>query len=170
MPPYGLKTIMHWVRTVLAGETDPMLWTSLDDRLRLTLAQGWILETLGVPDDDLAEDLADEDTDNPCLPTLLAHLSDRWRSVYADLEGDFGILDRAFVVGVDMELIILTGPEYVGESRAGTPILAHCFIIKFENDEWKIAALARRIPVPGWPPTAQIIPNLEFEGDRVSDG
>jgi len=117
---------------------------------------------LGRPDDDLAEDLADDETNNPQFTTMLEFLVDRWRTVYADLQGEFGVFDRAFIVGVDMELIILAGTEYIGEVPAGTPIPGHCFIIRFENDAWKIAALARRIPIPGWPPSEQVVPGLEF--------
>jgi len=162
MPTHGMETVFRWARTALAGRPDPSLWTTLDDRLRLALAQEWVLGTLGAPDDDLAEDLADEETDNARFSSMLDDLASRWSSVYADLRGEFGVLDRSYIVGVDMELLILAGPEYVGESRAGTPIHAHCFIIRFENDEWKIAALARRIPVPGWPPTEQTVPDLEL--------
>lgn len=162
MPQQGMTTVFDWVKTVLAGKSDPTLWTTLDDRLRLTLAQGWVLGTFDTPDDDLAEDLADEDTDNAHFSIMLEYFADRWRSAYADLQGNFGIFDQAYIVGVDMELITLAGEEYIGYVPAGTPIPAHCFVIRFENDDWKIAALARRLPVPGWPPTEKIIPGLEF--------
>jgi hypothetical protein len=155
MDPDGIDAITSWVRTLHEGGSPRSLWTALDDGLRLALAQGWVLYALGEPNDDVAEDLADEDTDNAQFPLMLGQFANRWRSVYAILKGQFGVLEQSYLVGVDMELVVLTGPEHIGPIRADVSLPAHCFIIRFENDEWKIAALARRLPVPGWPPAEQ---------------
>jgi hypothetical protein len=56
-------------------------------------------------------------------------------------------------VAPDLEKVIITGPEHVGEFEAGAQIPAHTFITRFDGEMWIIAALARRLPVPGWPPT-----------------
>lgn len=169
MDPSGVDTITCWVRLVREGGSSRSLWTTLDDRLRLALAQGWVLHVLGGPDDDVAEDLADEDTDNPHFPAMIDFFVRRWQSVYAILKGRFGVFERSYLVGVDMELIVLTGPEHIGVVKADMEIPAHCFIIRFENDEWKIAALARRLPVPGWPPTEQDVSALMIDDPRASN-
>lgn len=99
MDSYGAHVIGSWVRTVLAGEADRAIWTALGDRLRLTLAQGWVLQTCGLLGDDLAEDLADEETANSQFGTMLEYLADMWRSTYADLRGDFGVsIERSLLV------------------------------------------------------------------------
>jgi hypothetical protein len=162
MDPNGVDTIVRWVKAVHELNPRRTLWTTLDDRLRLALAQGWVLHSVGNPDDDTAEDLADEDTDNPQFPIMLEQLARRWQSVYAALQGEIGVADRTTLIGIDMELIVLTGPEHIGPVRAGVAIPAHCFIIRFENEEWKLAALARRLPIPGWPPTEQVVAGLEI--------
>lgn len=64
-------------------------------------------------------------------------------------------------VGVDMELVILTEPQHIGYVEANTPMMAHSFIVRRRDHDWVIAALARRLPIPGWPPTEQDISGLD---------
>jgi hypothetical protein len=120
------------------------------------------LHTCGKPDDDLAEDLAADDSDSPHFATMSEEMVSRWRNSYRVLRAEIGVLCQVNIVGVDMELVVLTGPEYIGTAREN-PILAHCFIVRFEDDEWKIAALARRLPVPGWPPKEHAVPGLGID-------
>jgi hypothetical protein len=87
MDPDGVDAITSWARTLHEGGSHRSLWTAFDDRLRLALAQGWVLHVLGEQDDDVAEDLADEDTDNTQFPAMLDQFANRWRSVYAILKG-----------------------------------------------------------------------------------
>lgn len=66
------------------------------------------------------------------------------------------------MAGAGLELVVLTGPEHVGEVQAAGPVPAHSFITRLaEGGDWVIASLARRLPVPGWPPAEQEIPYLE---------
>jgi hypothetical protein len=161
--PDGADIVIAWLGLVHgAVDTDLALWRMLDDPLRLSLTQGWVLHQTKNVDEDLAEDLAADDSDNPKFNLMLEALTEHWRRVYTALSGEIGVLHQINIVGVDMELVVLTGPEYIGLAQG--PIPAHCFVVRFEDDEWRIAALARRLPVPGWPPTEQVIPGLGVDG------
>lgn len=163
--PSGAQTVIKWLRLMHRPDSNGQaLWRMLDDPLRLALAQGWVLYVGDDTDDDLAEDLADEDSNCPRFDAMIDSLVQRWQNVYIALRDDIGVLRRTSIVGVDMELIILTGPEYIGEARTNVTIPAHCFVVRYEDEEWRIAALARRLPVPGWPPTEEVIPGLGVDG------
>lgn len=162
--PSGAETVIEWLALVHASKCeDPALWRMLDDPLRLALTQGWVLHNGGDTDDDLAEALADEDSNGPQFESMINALIQHWQHVYAALREEIGILQQSHIVGVDMELIVLTGPEYIGEVQAGS-VSAHCFVVRYEDEEWRIAALARRLPVPGWPPREEVIPGLSIDG------
>jgi hypothetical protein len=163
--PDGAETVIAWLRLVYgAAEANPALWRLLDDPLRLSLAQGWVLHQTRNIDEDLAEELAADDSGSPQFDSMMGDLVDHWRKVYVALRDEIGILHHINIVGVDMELVVLTGPEHIGPAQGEAPIPAHCFVVRFEDDEWRIAALARRLPVPGWPPTEEIIPGLSIDG------
>lgn len=163
--PDGADTVIAWLRLVHgAGDADLAVWRMLDDPLRLSLAQGWVLRQTRNVDEDFAEDLAADDSDNPKFNLMLGALVEHWRRVYVALRGEIGVLYQINIVGVDMELVVLTGPEHIGHMQEAVQIPAHCFVVRFEDDEWRIAALARRLPVPGWPPTEQVIPGLGIDG------
>jgi hypothetical protein len=161
--PAGLDVVNDWVAELYGPSPGRGLWTSLDDPLRLALAQGWVLYTIGHPDQAMAEALAQPDSDHPGFEAMLDALVQQWQSIYQALSRGSGVLHRTMVVGVNMELVVLTSPEYIGKYAAGAQIPAHSFITSLtDRGEWIIAALARRLPVPGWPPTEAVIPNLEI--------
>jgi hypothetical protein len=162
--PGGHETVTRWISLVHGVATNADLWTCLDDRLRLTLAQGWLLATIGHPDEDLAEDLAADDSDHELFDAMLSDLVVHWRAVYRALKEGSGLSDRTRLVGAGMELVVLTDPEHVGVIEADTAIPAHCFITRLEADTWLIAALARRLPVPGWPPREEVVLGLGIDG------
>ena len=78
--PGGRELVMNWISRLHGDRPDRFLWEALDDRLRLALAQGWVLGTAGVQNDDLAEDLAAEDCDGPGFERMLEWLIEHWRS------------------------------------------------------------------------------------------
>lgn len=158
--PGGLSTVLEWARTLHSSEPDRRLWTMLDDDLRLALTQAWTLNTIGHPDDDLARALAASTLEGPLAEEMFAAYVKRWRQVYKMLAGDFGIWGSPMPISVDMELVILTDPHHIGCVEANTAVSAHSFVVKRQGDEWVIAALARRLPIPGWPPTEEDISGL----------
>ncbi|SBW22924.1 hypothetical protein FDG2_3315 [Candidatus Protofrankia californiensis] len=161
--PGGAATVTRWIRDLYGREPGHSLWVVLDDPLRLALAQGWVLGELGLRDDDLAEDLAADDSNNRRFGEMLAALAEHWRSVYSTLRHDAGLLKAVNVAGAGMELVVMTAPEHIGRYPEGATIPAHSFVTRLEADEWVIAALARRLPVPGWPPSEQNVPGLEID-------
>jgi hypothetical protein len=88
--------------------------------LRLALAQGWILTVEDSEDDHLAEDLAGLSPESDRFEEMLGYLIARWRKVYADLKSGSGVLNQVNLVGVDMELVVLTSPDCIGTFDAGT--------------------------------------------------
>lgn len=137
------------------------LWFALDDNLRLCFAQGWLMTT-GRDDlakrDKLAAALAGGV--HELFPEMLQHLVKHWRHVYADLNCQPALIGATDLVGPDMELVMFTSDEYAGPYPAGARIPAHSFITHYVNGAWKIAATARRLPIPGWPPTEQEVAGL----------
>jgi hypothetical protein len=158
--PGGLSVVSRWVADLYHARNGRVLWCVLDDKLRLALSQGWILDALDQVDDVLAASLSVEDSTSRHFDTMLDDLIVSWRSAYEMIREDFGVWCDTTFVGVDMELVVLTSPEHSGYHPAGAAIPAHSFITRLRGHEWKIAALARRLPVPGWPPTEETIPGL----------
>jgi hypothetical protein len=166
--PGGWDVARDWVAKLHSENPGPTLWTALDDRLRLTMAQVWVLMTLGHQDDDLAEDLADAESGNVHFQEMLGSLIVRWRTVYGDLKDGMSLLRHTELVGADMELVVLMSDAAAEVYAAGAPTPCHSFITKLESDRWYIAALARRLPVPGWPPSEETIPGLTIDGTPPS--
>jgi hypothetical protein len=130
--PGGLEVVARWMSSLHSPATGDDVWTALDDRLRLALAQGWVFGKLGRIDEDLAEDLAADDSDNQMFGEMLADLISHWRVVYQGLRGDFGLYNQPILVGAGMELVVATGPEHIGPVSAGEAIPAHCFITRLD--------------------------------------
>lgn len=158
--PGGVQTVWMWLDAVRAEAPSPLLWVLLDDAVRLALAQGWIMHQADTdPDitrrdrDDLAYALASRDIQHPLAAPMLADLHQHWQQVYALILGGHGVVNQVNTVAPDMEAVVLTGPEHVGRFESGAHILAHTFITRLVGDTWIIAATARRLPQPGWPPT-----------------
>lgn len=161
--PGGHETVFRWVSLVHSDNVNAEVWSCLDDRLRLALAQGWLLSTVDHPDEDLAEELAADDSDHELFNAMLIDLVTHWRAVYSGLKDGSGLWAQPTLVGAAMELVVLTSPEYVGTITARSAIPAHSFITRLEADTWFIAALARRLPVPGWPPTEEAVQGLGID-------
>jgi hypothetical protein len=117
--PGGLGAVSSWVEELFGWTPGSGLWTSLDDTLRLALAQGWILTVDGGRDDELAEPLSHRYPQSDRFDEMLGDLIDHWQQVYVVLEDGAGVLDQVNLVSVDMELVVLTGPERLGSFSAG---------------------------------------------------
>ncbi|QFZ22736.1 hypothetical protein [Saccharothrix syringae] len=163
--PGGLATVLDWAAELHGDEPGWHLWAVLDGPLRLALAQAWVLNTAGRVDDRRAATLAEANPDSSDAESMLDWYIAHWRRVYDMLAGDFGVFGAPTLVGVDMELVVLVESQHVGYVEAGGPPMAgHSFIVKLRDNDWVIAALSRRLPVPGWPPTEEEIPGLGLDG------
>ena len=93
---------------------------------------------------------------------MLSVYVEHWRGVYADLKCKPCLVVGANeLVGIYMEMVIVTSEEYVGEYPDPHPgVPGHTFLTRLIDDEWFIAANSRRLPRPGWPPTEEEIPGL----------
>lgn len=171
VPGGGTATVFEWLERI--AEPDPpveIIWDSLDDPLRLALAQGWLLHAQVVTVDDPERDehaqaLSARGSTHPLFETLFADLVAHFHHAYRDIDGKPALVGHTETVGVGLELIVFTTDE-VGEAYNGEgPLPAHTFITRHLGDnEWVIAANARRLPLPGWPPSEQTIPGLEIDG------
>jgi len=111
---------------------------------------------------DLAHALTPVDASHPLYMEMLADLHDFWRNAYRGVLDESGVVNQTNLVAPDMEIVILTPPEYIGRIDGEQPVPVHCFVTRYaESDGWVIAALSRRLPVPGWPPTERQLPGWE---------
>jgi hypothetical protein len=160
--PGGLEVVTEWIQELFGPTPGLRLWSALDNPLRLALAQGWVLNTQGQPEQSRAEALAQLNSTDSEFDVMFSALVEHWQGVYSTLQHGSGVLGRINPVGIDLEAVVLTSPEYIGDYRGPAAIPAHSFIARLsDNRVWTIAALARRLPVPGWPPTEQTIPDFE---------
>jgi hypothetical protein len=166
--PGGVEVVTEWVDTLYGSSSYDKLWTSLDAPLRLALAQGWVMWIESSNPELVSRDereatatqLASENSDHRLFREFQRALIDRWRVVYSMLEPGYGILAQTNIVGVQLELVVLTALEHVGKVEAAQQIPVHSFITRLDGSNWTIAALARRLPVPGWPPPEATVPGL----------
>ena len=171
-PGGGTAMVFEWLERLADPEPQvDIIWDSLDDPLRLAFAQEWLLReevvTAGDPDRDLqAEQLAARSSAHPLFNTFYVDLVAWLRHVYADIDGKPALVGHTETVGVGLELIVFTNDEVAANYDGQGPLPAHAFITRHQGQgDWLIAANARRLPVPGWPPSEQSIPSLQIDGD-----
>lgn len=166
IPAGGTALVYSWLNTLVDTDPGPLFWAALDQPLRLCLAQAWMMNNgySASPERDVvAEQLSRVLSDHPLSSKLLADTSAHMREVYSDLGEAPALVDVTDLVGMDMELVVITSEDFVGDYPAGAQIPVHCFVTKLTDGEWRIAANARRMPVPGWPPTENSIPGLAID-------
>lgn len=168
----GTALVFEWLTRIV--EADPpveLIWGSLDDPLRLCMAQSWLLGTGVVTADDprrdaQAEELAARRSTHPLFERFYSWLVAHYQYVYKAIDGNPCIVGTTETVGVDLELVAFSSEEHVGSYGPGQSVPAHSFITRHVGeDQWVIAANARRLPVPGWPPTEQALPGLLVDGN-----
>lgn len=158
--PAGGTEIAHEWLTRLRHEDDA-LWFTLDENLRLCLAQGWLMAT--GRDEPRKRDkraAALVSGIHKRFPAMLHDLVEHWQRVYEDLDYTPAIVDVTDLVAPDMEMVMFTRQEFVGPYSAGDLIPTHSFITHYVDGVWKIAATSRRLPVPGWPPAESEVAGL----------
>lgn len=171
VPGGGTALVLEWLTRIV--EPNPpveLIWGSLDGPLRLANAQSWLMATdeaaaNGARRDAVAEQLAARESTHPRFGEFFDALLARYRGVYSEVDGKPCLVGATETVGVDLELVVFSSEHYVGRHEAAEPFPAHSFITRhIGNGEWVIAANARRIPVPGWPPT-EVLPGLLIDGN-----
>ncbi|MDT0261446.1 PIN domain-containing protein [Jatrophihabitans lederbergiae] len=114
LPGGGTGMVFEWLERI--AEPDPpveIVWDSVDDPLRLSLAQGWLLGTevvtLEDPDrDGHAEALSARGSTHPLFDTFYADLVAHFQQVYSDIDGNPALVGHTETVGVGLELIVFT--------------------------------------------------------------
>ena len=168
----GTALVLSWL-TELAVEEPAveLIWGALDTPLRLAMAQSWLLGSGHVMVDDpdseaIAEALSAADGLHALFAPMYEWLLSHFRHVYSGIDGNPYLSNATEVVGVEMELIAVTSKDHVGVHAAGVGVPMHSFITRHVNDDkWVIAANARRLPVPGWPPTERTLQGLLVDGN-----
>lgn len=169
----GTGLVLEWLTGLV--EPDPpvaLIWGSLDDPLRLAFTQGWLMgvEHPIVNDiaarDELAQALSARDGTHELFDDMFAALFVHLQNVYRDVDGKPCLVGMSETVGPDLELIAFSSEEFVGTHDGDKGVPVHSFITRhLGGDEWVIAANARRLPIPGWPPTEQTLPGLLIDGN-----
>jgi hypothetical protein len=149
-PPAGAGVVTGWLRDLFAERPPPGLWSVLDEPLRLALAQDWIWDR-GYVDDHAAHALAEARPEHDEFAELSGALVTRWRDRYAGLRGDRRVVGGTRVLGVDLELVLVTG----GGGAADGDAPPRPFVTRYTAGGWLIAATGRHLPVPGWPPSEE---------------
>jgi hypothetical protein len=172
VPAGGTAAVVAWLQELAIEDPGIGLWKVLVDDLRLALAQGWMLST-GEADNPernvAAHQLAQEEGVDKDFPEMFDFLIDHWRGVYSEIDGRPCLVSESDLVGVDMELVVVTSEKYAGQYAAGAAIPVHYFITQFVGGQWQIAANARRLPTPGWPPSERSVPGSSIvDGQRES--
>jgi hypothetical protein len=135
------------------------------------MAQSWLLGTGQVTADDphrdaQAEQLSARKGTHPLFERFYSWLVEHYQYVYRAIDGKPCIVGTTETVDVDLELIAFSSEEHVGSYGPGEPFPTHSFITRHVGEgEWIIAANARRLPVPGWPPTERVLPGLLIDGN-----
>jgi predicted nucleic acid-binding protein len=168
----GTALVFEWLSRI-ADDNPPveLIWDSLDCPLRLAMVQSWLLWTGAVTADHPhrdaeADQLSARQSTHPLFETFYSWLVEHCQDVYGAIDGKPCLVGTTETVGVDLELIVFSSEKYVGSYAPGEQIPAHSFITRHVGEgEWVIAANARRMPVPGWPPTEQVLPGLLIDGN-----
>lgn len=117
----------------------------LDDRLRLALAQGWILGETGQENQPAADALAERHSQHPDFAAMLTDLIENWQTIYTKLQDGIGVYQRTEIAGGNLGLVVLAAQDAAGPVTAGVGFPAHQFITRFTGERWAIAATARRL-------------------------
>jgi predicted nucleic acid-binding protein len=172
VPGGGTGLVFDWL-TRIAEPSPPaeVIWGSLDAPLRLAMAQSWLLGTGHVTADDpqrdtVAEQLSAVVSSHPLFEEFYRWLVAHYQHVYRAIDGKPCLVGATETGGLDLELVMFASEEHAGPYEAGVSLPVHTFITRHVGDgEWVIAANARRMPVPGWPPTEQVLPRVLIDGN-----
>ncbi|GAA3044438.1 hypothetical protein [Actinokineospora globicatena] len=167
--PYSANVVSEWLDGLFDGTPVRQLWPLFSPSLRTIYAQQWLYLQGRDRNDGVVKALSLEDANGTLAQQMFSDYSAHWKSVYSDLSSGHAFWDKADLVGPDMEIVVAFARIHQGFYSAGKSLPAHSFIVIFDEGIWRIAALARRIPVPGWPPTEQIIPGLLGDGPSVHE-
>jgi hypothetical protein len=151
----GVEAVNDWIDAVLVSGDLPRAWSLMAQDFRLAVTQGLIMgvapERTG--DNEFATALADAGPASAAFGPFAESLSAHWSTVYAGLADGFGYLDQSDPLAPGLELVVVVPGTEEREISAGEPVLVHSFIVEFDSERWLVAANARRLPVPGWPPS-----------------
>lgn len=152
--PSSGEAVAYWIETLRRGAVRN-LWAVLDDDLRLAVAQKYILRVVGGPDDAMAAELAARDSGHPHFGRMVGGEVRRWRQTHGALADPVAYPYQHARVGSCLEVLVVHGRR---QSDVAEPCL---FITRFGREcGWCVAATCERLPLPGWPPTDWIIPQL----------
>lgn len=154
-----------WVEAVMDRGDLRAAWAMTDPTLRLVLAQEWVWSNrhtplLGYRTDwrDVAEGLASSPSEHPLWERFAADRIREWHTVWKGFGArTWMALDRAEVVGVDLEIVSFVEPGAAStHGRGGRMAFARRLLLRHTGTGWLVAGLdGARLFRPGWPPSPE---------------
>ncbi|NUT33405.1 MAG: hypothetical protein HOV79_10050 [Hamadaea sp.] len=165
-PPFRA---MEWVASI-RNRDFPRTWDLTSTEFRLWLAQNWCYRNRNHPlvraagPQKLAEDLAND-------PAAEGELSDAFQDGVmrllaeniASLAEDCTPSINPRTLGIDLELAILLDPDTAPRDEHGQPywpadtVIEGFELIVKHQDDWRVHAIGKALPEPGWPPSWTMI-------------
>lgn len=144
-----IATALEWVRTAIGEQDLARAWPLTDPDLRRLIAQSWMINEAmdaRADRDDLVEQLAAETPPAGVLWNRLC-TSTRW-----------GTMSATDPVSPGVELVRLVDEAETRSTvpAGGAAVLVQNITVRY-SERWRVCAVGRSIPRPGWPPTADTI-------------
>ncbi|MGP5397406.1 tetratricopeptide repeat protein [Arthrobacter rhombi] len=146
------------------------VWKRTEPTLRLVLAQAWIWSNKNhaalqpFDRDELAASLAQLNSEHPLREDFFAtqlHELEEYAQSYN--EEDWGAAERPRRFGLDYELVIFMrtdGEVYIFREGMSPP--ARFALMRRVGPTWMTSGFSPDYSFPGWPPTREELPNLDF--------
>lgn len=151
------------------------VWRSMDKSFRTVLAQDWVLANenhpnlQGIDRETLAAELCKIEPAHDLATPFLTSQLNKLRAIATEFDSSWGLAEKPRRHGLDFEIVIFSPTD--GEVLIwdqGTKISMLPIVLRRRVGEWKIVNIGvpPSIPVPGWPPSRDMI---KLEGISYPD-
>jgi hypothetical protein len=156
-----------WVQAAMERNDLAAAWALTDPKLRLVLAQHWIMsrqdnaQVTAEDPDALAEDLARSPSPHPLWDRFASERLRRWRQHWGAFNTQaWGISEERQQVAPGVEVLtFMEKHRLLAWAKPGSPPVMRRFAMRSTPDGWMVAGLdGSALFEPGWPPTPVPLP------------